>query len=103
MDQQPSWLCPTPEHRVRFLDMQERVRTARLVTIGTALVFIAACVDRASWELLVFGAAMLAIVILGALNLERRRKPELWVFVTTVLNIQLWVAFAAIVIGGPRA
>ena len=54
----------------------------------------------ANWSL--FGSVMLAIVVLGGLHIERRRKPELWVFVTTVLNIQIWVAFAAIIMGGPR-
>ncbi len=102
MDQQPSWLCPTPEHRERFLDMQERVRTARLVTMMTAVVAIVGCVGQAGWELPVFGSVMLAIVVLGGMHVERRRRPELWVFLTTVLNIQVWVAFAAIAIGGPR-
>src|SRR5690349_2471986 len=102
MDQQPSWLCPTPEHRERFLDMQERVHTARLVTMGTAVLVILSGLGRGGWKLPIFGAIMLAIVILGGLHVERRRRPELWVFVTTVLNIQLWATFAAIAIGGPR-
>jgi len=102
MDQQPSWLCPTPEHRERFLDMQERVATARLVTMATAVVAIVGCLGQAGWELPVFGSVMIAIVVLGGMHIERRRKPELWVFLTTVFNIQIWVTFAAIAIGGPR-
>jgi diguanylate cyclase (GGDEF)-like protein len=102
MDHQPSWLCPTLEHRERFLDMQERVHNARLVTMAVAVVVIVACVGRVGWELPVFGCVMLSIVILGGLHIERRRRPELWVFITTVLNIQIWVTFAAIAIGGPR-
>lgn len=82
--------------------MQERVRTARLVTMGTAVVMIMAGVGRVGWALPVLGGAMLAIVVLGGLHVERRRRPELWVFVTTVLNIQFWVTFAAIAIGGPK-
>lgn len=103
MDQQPSWLCPTPEHRERFLDMQERVRTARLVTMGCAVVMMIGSFGRSGWQLAAFCGLMLAIVIAGGMHLERRRKPELWVFVTTVLNIQIWVAVAAIVLGGPRS
>ena len=82
--------------------MQERVRVARLVTMASAVIAIVACVGQAGWGLLVFGGVMLAIVVLGGLHIERRRKPELWVFVTTVLNIQIWVAAAAIIMGGPR-
>ncbi len=102
MDQHLSWLCPTPEHRERFLDMQERVALARLVTMVSAVVAIVACTGQGGWELVLFGSVMLAIVVLGGLHIERRRKPELWVFVTTVLNIQIWVALAAIIMGGPR-
>ena len=80
--------------------MQERVGLARLVTIATAIVTIVACLGRVGWELPVFGSAMLAIVVLGGLHIERRRKPELWVFLTTVLNIQIWTAFAAIAWAG---
>ncbi len=82
--------------------MQERVRTARLVTMATAVVVIVAFVGRTGWQLPVFGSVMLATVVLGGMHLERRHKPELWVFVTTVLNIQIWVTFCAIALGGPR-
>ena len=82
--------------------MQERVATARLVTMATAVVAIVACLGQAGWELPVFGSVMIAIVVLGGMHIERRHKPELWVFLTTVLNIQIWVTFAAIAIGGPR-
>ena len=82
--------------------MQERVGRARLVTMVTAVVAIVTCSGPVGWELPVCGGVMLAIVVLGGLRIEHRRKPELWVFVTTVLNIQLWVALAAIAMGGPR-
>ena len=82
--------------------MQERVGRARLVTMVVAVVAIVTCSGPVGWELPVCGVVMLAIVVLGGLRIEHRRKPELWVFATTVLNIQLWVALAAIAMGGPR-
>lgn len=102
MDQQPSWLCPTPEHRERFLDMQERVRAARLIMILCAAAMMIASIGRGGWWLAGFGALTLAVVILGGLHIERRRKPELWVFVTAVLNLQLWITVTGIALGGPR-
>jgi diguanylate cyclase (GGDEF)-like protein len=97
-----SWLCPTADHRERFLDMQERVRTARLVTIicGVALMFIFSA--RGGWPIVAFGTSMLLVVLLGGMHLDRRARPELWVFFTTVLNIQLLLTVAAVLTGGPR-
>jgi len=98
-----SWLCSTPAHRERFLEMQERLRVARTSTmIGAALiaVFVA---PHATWALAVMATFMLALVVVGSLGLERRRRPELWVFFTTVLNIQICIAAAALLSGGPQS
>ena len=85
----PSWLCPTAAHRERFLDMQQRVRVARLVTIVSGVAVMLAFVARGGWIILAIGAVMVLIVVIGGSRLERRRRPELWVFVSTVLNIQV--------------
>jgi diguanylate cyclase (GGDEF)-like protein len=98
----PSWLCPTAAHRERFLDMQQRVRVARLVTILTGVALVAAFVARGGWIILALGAAMVLIVVLGGSRLERRRRPELWVFASTVLNIQLFATVGVVLTGGPR-
>jgi diguanylate cyclase (GGDEF)-like protein len=98
----PSWLCPTPEDRDRFFDMQERVRTARIVTMACSVVMMLTLVPRGGWPIPAYGAAMLLVVVIGGSHLERRRRPELWVFVTTVLNIQIAITLAAVIAGGPR-
>ena len=90
------------EHRERFLDMQDRVLTARLVTIVCGVVLMAAFYPQGGWPIPVFGALMVLVVVLGGMRLERRRRPELWVFVSTVLSIQLMIAFAIVLAGGPR-
>ena len=46
--------------------------------------------------------AVLAVAI-GGVRLEHRRRPELWVFVSTILVLQLVLAFGALVSGGPRS
>ena len=98
----PSWLCPTAEDRDRFFDMQSRVRVARIVTMLCSVAVMLTLVGRGGWPIPVFGAVMLVIVLAGGAHLERRRRPELWVFFTTVLNIQLMVVLAAVLTGGPR-
>ena len=97
-----SWLCPTPGHRERFLDMQERLRPARMITIVMAGVIAVTLAPRAGATLLVVGIAMVALVAIGGARLERRRRPELWIFASTVLNIQLALAAGVVLTGGPK-
>jgi diguanylate cyclase (GGDEF)-like protein len=97
-----SWLCPTPGHRERFLDMQERLRLARLLTIVMGAVVAAALAPRVGTTLIVACIAMVAIVVIGGARLDRRRRPELWIFASTVLNIQLALAAGVVVTGGPK-
>jgi diguanylate cyclase (GGDEF)-like protein len=102
MVRSPSWLCPTADHRERFLDMQRRVQTARLVTIICGVALMLVYTPRGGWPIPVFGTLMMSTVLLGGIGLERRAKPELWVFVTTVLNIQVLLTVASALTGGPR-
>jgi diguanylate cyclase (GGDEF)-like protein len=97
-----SWLCPTPNHRERFLDMQERLVLARATTIVVGVVVMAALVPRGGWPLVAVALAMIAIVLIGAVRLDRRSRPELWVFYSTVLTIQLAVAAGVLMTGGPK-
>ena len=52
----PSWLCPTAEDRDRFLDMQSRVRIARIVTMFCSVAVMLTLVGRGGWPIPVFGA-----------------------------------------------
>jgi Diguanylate cyclase, GGDEF domain len=102
MSSAQAWLCPTPSHRNRFLDMQERLRTARAATIVVGAVLAAAMSIKAGWPMMIAGAVMIAVVVIGASQADRRRKPELWVFATTALNTQLWLGVGIVLSGGPR-
>ena len=67
-----SWLCPTPNHRERFLDMQERLRTARVVTL--AALSATAVVVRRHRRLAVLVAAAVAVIAV-AIGGVRPRTP----------------------------
>jgi diguanylate cyclase (GGDEF)-like protein len=97
-----SWLCPTRGDRERFLEMQRRLGVARLATIVMAAIVIAVVEPHVGWGLFPFGVVSVAIALLGGRHLERRRRPELWVFFTTVVNVQLTATVGAILAGGPR-
>jgi diguanylate cyclase (GGDEF)-like protein len=81
--------------------MQERLMRARISTIVVALVVVISVVGKASWPLPLAGAVMLAIVFGGAVGLERRRRPELWVFVSSMVNVQIAIGLGTILTGGP--
>ena len=97
-----SWLCPTATHRERFLDMQARLWPARLATIIAVAPLAAAMAPKVGWLQVAACAGMIAIVVIGGARLERRSRPEIWVFVSTVLNIQLVLTLVAAQSGGPR-
>jgi diguanylate cyclase (GGDEF)-like protein len=102
VDQVTSWLCPTPSDRDRFMEMQAKLRTARLATIASALIIAAVMAPSFEWPLVVLAGVMVAVVLIGGAHLDRRRRPELWVFFTTVISFQALVAGGVVLTGGPR-
>jgi diguanylate cyclase (GGDEF)-like protein len=100
-----SWLCPTARDRERFLDMQDRLSFARLVTIVVgAIVAVAVAISTNEvWWILGALILMVVTVLVGGLRLERRRCPELWIFFSTVVNIQVVLAVGTVITGGPRS
>ena len=102
MRRDTSWLCPTAGDRERFLDMQDRLMPARIAMIIAGAVVLVAISGKGGWPLAAACAVMVTIVIAGGARLQQRRRPELWVFVTTVLNIQFSVAVGTVLTGGPE-
>jgi diguanylate cyclase (GGDEF)-like protein len=99
-----SWLCPTQHDRERFLDMQERLRPARLVTIalGGLIALTLALSTNKGLPVLAGMILMTIIVALGSWRVERRARPELWIFASTIVNIQVVLAIGIAMTGGPR-
>jgi diguanylate cyclase (GGDEF)-like protein len=95
-----SWLCPTPEHRDRFLDMQERLRPARLVTMVSLTATAVVAAAGAGWPVMVAAIATIVVVALGGIRVEHRARPELWVFASTVVWLQLMLGVAVVASGG---
>jgi diguanylate cyclase (GGDEF)-like protein len=82
--------------------MQQRLLTARLVTIVVGVGIMASLVPRGGWPLVAAMMAMVGTVLIGGARLDRRRRPELWVFYSTVVSIQLVLAAGVLLTGGPR-
>jgi diguanylate cyclase (GGDEF)-like protein len=85
-----------------LFDMQPRLRAARLFTMVALSTTAVAVLDRAGWPLLLVCIVNLIVTAIGASRIHVRRRPELWVFFGTLLNLQLAIAAAALLTGGPR-
>ena len=102
MDERTTWLCPTPLHRERLLEMEGKLARPRAVMYGSlALAFLAAI----PW----FGIgpiAMLAIVVLTyrplASRIPKSPRPEYWI-AATVVNAQVLIAAGVALTGGPHS
>jgi diguanylate cyclase (GGDEF)-like protein len=81
--------------------MQERLRPARLVTMLSLTATAVTAAGIARWPILVAAMATLAVVAVGGIRVHRRRRPELWVFASTILWLQLMLAVAVVSAGGP--
>jgi diguanylate cyclase (GGDEF)-like protein len=97
-----SWLCRTAADRDRFMEMQAKVKYARYGVMMMAVVIAVAMLPDYGWSSFAMLVPMIGLVLAGARHLEQRRRPELWVFYTTVVNIQVLIGVIAAVTGGPR-
>jgi diguanylate cyclase (GGDEF)-like protein len=82
--------------------MQPKVRVARLTNVGIAAVIAGLMAPRVRWPLVALCVAMCAITLIGGHRIERHRRPELWAFFTSVVNIQVMLGLGAVLAGGPR-
>jgi diguanylate cyclase (GGDEF)-like protein len=82
--------------------MQPRLRAARLFTTAALCLTALAISDRAGWPLLFVCVVNLIVTAIGASRIEQRRRPELWVFFGTLVNLQLAIAAATLLAGGPE-
>ena len=83
--------------------MQGRLHKARAITAIGALALTLAVAREGGIGVLVLGLATMLITSGGVYGLRGRARPELWVFVTTVLTIQATVSIGAVLTGGPRS
>ncbi|MET0810298.1 MAG: GGDEF domain-containing protein [Thermoleophilaceae bacterium] len=94
-----TWLCPTPEHRVRVVEAGPRVRTARRVAAGAIGVgTLLAAPWTGWWTLALFVPAGVLLLTLDRF-LDRSDSPEL-IALGTLLAMMALIAAAAAGTGG---
>ena len=63
-------------------------------------VILGAMILDNGWRAIPLGVGMTVIGPGGGLGLKNRKRPELWVFASTVLNIQAAITIASLLTGG---
>jgi diguanylate cyclase (GGDEF)-like protein len=82
--------------------MQERLRPARIATMLSLTATAVVAAEGAGWPIMLAAIATIVVVAVGGIRVAHRARPELWVFASTVVWLQLMLGVAVIASGGPR-
>jgi diguanylate cyclase (GGDEF)-like protein len=102
MDERTTWLCPTPLHRARLLEMEGKLGRPRALMYGSlALAFLVAVPWMGWWPLALIGVAVLAYAPLAS-RIGTSARPE-YLIATTVINAQVLLGVGIAATGGPHS
>lgn len=100
MEGRPTWLCPTQFDRDRLLDMESKLRRARVIMYGSlGVVFVLATPWIGAWIFLPLAASVIVYAILAPF-IDRVERPE-YVVAATVVNAQVLIGVGIALTGGP--
>ncbi len=102
MDERTTWLCPTPLHRARLLEMEGKLGRPRALMYGSlALAFLAAIPWIGWWPIGLIGIAVLAYTPLAS-RIGTAARPE-YLIAATVINAQILLGLGIALTGGPHS
>jgi diguanylate cyclase (GGDEF)-like protein len=97
-----TWLCPTPLHRERLLDMERRLTRPRAIMYGSlAVAFLVGMPWIGAWTLIPLALSVLGYALLKPRILTSQR-PE-YVVAATVINAQVLIGLGIALSGGPHS
>ena len=100
--QDGTWLCPTPLHRERLLDMERRLARPRAIMYGSlGVAFVIAIPWIGWWTLIPLALAVLTYSVLKP-RIETSARPE-YVVAATVVNAQILIGIGTALSGGPHS
>jgi diguanylate cyclase (GGDEF)-like protein len=96
------WLCPTDAHRVRMLDMSDRVRRARNLAMGAMVAGNVAVSPLIGWPMVPM--MLVATFVMATLDrrIARSARPER-VIASALLFMVVLTGFSATLTGGPTS
>jgi diguanylate cyclase (GGDEF)-like protein len=102
MDERTTWLCPTPLHRERLLEMEGKLGRPRGIMYGSlALAFLAAIPWVGWWPIGLIAVAVLSYIPMAS-RISTTARPE-FLIAATVVNAQLLLGVGIALTGGPRS
>ncbi len=102
MDERTTWLCPTPLHRARLLEMEGKLGRPRAFMYGSLALAFLGCVPWIGWwPIGLIGVAVLAYTPLAS-RIGTSARPE-YLIATTVINAQVLLGIGIAVTGGPHS
>jgi len=96
-----TWLCPTPLHRERLLDMERRLARPRAIMYGSlALAFVIGIPWIGAWTLIPLALSILGYSVLKP-RIETSKRPE-YVVAATVVNALILIVLPGCSLAGGR-
>jgi diguanylate cyclase (GGDEF)-like protein len=97
-----TWLCPTPLHRERLLDMERRLAKPRAIMYGSlGIAFLIGAPWIGLWTLIPLALSVLTYSLLKP-RIETSARPE-YVVAATVVNAQILIGIGTALSGGPHS
>ena len=97
-----TWLCPTPLHRERLLDMERRLAKPRAIMYGAlGIAFLIGIPWIGAWTLIPLALSVLGYSLLKP-RIETSARPE-YVVAATVVNAQILIGVGTALSGGPQS
>jgi diguanylate cyclase (GGDEF)-like protein len=99
---QGTWLCPTPLHRARLLDMEANLMRPRAIMYGSLAIAFLVAIPWVGW--LPFLPLLGAILGYSVLRpwIATSARPE-YVVAATVINAQVLIGASIALTGGPQS
>jgi diguanylate cyclase (GGDEF)-like protein len=97
-----TWLCPTPLHRERLLEMESKISRARAIMYGSlAVAFLVGIPWIGAWTLIPLAASVVVYAVLRP-RIAASERPE-YVVAATVVNAQVLIGIGIALSGGPHS
>ena len=99
---QGTWLCPTPLHRARLLDMEAKLARPRAIMYGSLAIVFVIAIPWVGWlPFLPLVGAILGYSVLRPW-IGTSARPE-YVVAATVINAQVLIGASIALTGGPQS
>jgi diguanylate cyclase (GGDEF)-like protein len=99
MSERGTWLCPTPLHRMRLLDMEAKLALPRAIMYGSLAVVFVIAIPWFGWlPFLPLVGSVLGYSLLRP-RIARSERPE-YVVAATVVNAQVLIGVGIALTGG---